>query len=182
MDNFTYDAIRIVIYDITAKKKHIILRTLLKVLKEKDSFVHSLSSLHRLLIDMGFKYKKVDPHKAVSEQNHILVAGIKFLKEYKKLKEENIYTNFIFLDQTLIFSRGSCRKSWQDKDIGSIKNNFTKGTRYVILHAGGKNSYVKNCELIVSSINNAEDYHGEMNDESFEKWIKFKRTIRYYNG
>lgn len=44
--------------------------------------------------------------------------------------------------------------------------------RYIILHAGSEEGFVDNASRIFKSKSKKGDYHGEMNAENFEKWIK----------
>lgn len=47
-------------------------------------------------------------------------------------------------------------------------NNF----RYIILHAGNQNGFVEGASLLFKSGSNKGDYHGQMNSEVFEKWLR----------
>ena len=44
-----------------------------------------------------------------------------------------------------------------------------KGTRLIIVHAGGKD---KGADLVFQSKKCTGDYHDEMNAERFEEWLK----------
>ncbi|GLV33248.1 hypothetical protein CBL_08416 [Carabus blaptoides fortunei] len=68
----------------------------------------------------------------------------------------NILENFIsinlepvYLDETLIFSKGGQRRSWQDVNTASVKKVAGEGTRYIVVHAGGKNGFIKNASFFV---------------------------------
>lgn len=71
--------------------------------------------------------------------------------------------NFIFLDETWIFVRGSQRNLWQDESTSSANNNPAgEGKRYILLSAGGNNGFLSNSSLSFASKSNSGDYHGEM--------------------
>lgn len=43
----------------------------------------------------------------------------------------------------------------------------------MILHAGSEKGFVSGASLIFKAGTNTGDYHGEMNSENFENWLKF---------
>uniref|UniRef100_A0A1B6GV18 Tc1-like transposase DDE domain-containing protein n=1 Tax=Cuerna arida TaxID=1464854 RepID=A0A1B6GV18_9HEMI len=45
-----------------------------------------------------------------------------------------------------------------------------KEGRVIVLHAGSASGFVKNCSLVFSS-RETNDYHKEMNHETFHKWF-----------
>lgn len=44
--------------------------------------------------------------------------------------------------------------------------------RFIILHAGGQDGFIDGSSLIFKSKTNSGDYHGEMNSENFENWLR----------
>lgn len=44
--------------------------------------------------------------------------------------------------------------------------------RYIILHAGTSKGFIDGASLVFKSGNKTGDYHGEMNADNFEKWLK----------
>lgn len=52
------------------------------------------------------------------------------------------------------------------------KNNKALSFRFIILHAGGQDGFIDGSSLIFKSKTTAGDYHGEMNSENFENWLR----------
>lgn len=52
-----------------------------------------------------------------------------------------------------------------------VKQPTGKGSRLIILHAGTKNGFVDNTELIFQA-KNGGDYHNQMNSAVFEQWSR----------
>jgi hypothetical protein len=86
------------------------------------------------------------------------------------LKDEG--WTFVFLDETWIFKNGSnVAYGWFDgtsKGAGRIQ--ACNGTRFIILHAGGRMGFVPNASLIFPSKIPHMDYHGDMSSTYFLKW------------
>jgi hypothetical protein len=73
------------------------------------------------------------------------------------------------VDRNLTF-----RKCWQDEsDVGVLVDVNAKN-RLIILHVGSINGFLKNAELIYKAGNSPADYHGQMNQVNFEKWVRDK--------
>lgn len=79
--------------------------------------------------------------------------------------------NIIYLDKTWYDTHDVCKRDWAD---GSIKTaldvSSSRGKRIIILHAGGKNGFVKDC-LMLSAKNissSSADYHQDMDGTLFE--------------
>lgn len=79
----------------------------------------------------------------------------------------------IYLDESWIFGRGSKRKSRQDDSILFVKNKPAgERKRFIVLSAGGSQGYVPNSSLIFVAKSTTGDYHGEMNADTFHRWLK----------
>lgn len=66
-------------------------------------------------------------------------------------------------------------RSWQDDSIKSVrKSQGYEGKRYIVLHAGHREGFVKNASLIFGTKSKLADYHGDMNGDIFIKWVKEK--------
>lgn len=128
--------------------------------------------MHRLLPALGFKYKKDDNRRFLIEQTSIALHRTKFLRSYI----DNLKTGqrqVIFLDETWIFAKGNPRKSWQDSSIKSVKRQLGfEGKRFIVVHAGSETSFIQNASLVFSLKSNTGDYHGDMKNEIFIKWLK----------
>lgn len=144
-------------------------------IKELDiNYSGGPETFRKVLHDIGFNYKRRDGTRYIIEQPHIILKRMEFLTEMKEHLEKN--RNIIYQDETWTFKRGTGkRKDWQDENVlsCSVKDPST-GDRYIICHAGGKNGFVPNASLFVSTVKKPkkhDDYHGDMNGEMFYKWF-----------
>ena len=48
------------------------------------------------------------------------------------------------------------------------------GNRLIVAHAGSKDGFVPNADLVFKAGCATGDYHGQMNNENFEKWVREK--------
>lgn len=99
-----------IIYVLVSFQENITLDGLQFALKEKEIFSFSRTTLHKLLPEIGFKYKKDDNRRALCEKMNVVEQRIRFLRKYKT-NETKEKSNVIFLDETWIFVWGSARKS-----------------------------------------------------------------------
>lgn len=167
--------IKNVIYDMRAAKQHITLDTLLSELRRKQLVEIGRTSLWQLLKHMGFKYKMQNNRKFLCEQSSVVHKRIQFLRNYSQLKKSGY--QFVYLDETWIFSKGGNKRIWQDDDIKSATNCNSQGKRYIVLHAGNTDGFIENADLIFSTKAKTADYHDNMNTEMFTKWLKEKLLI-----
>lgn len=117
-----------------AKKELVTFSSLKKMLNERDLYSHSICSLRKLLISIGFEYRKDCNRRALMEQEHIRLARIKFLKEYHR-NFISINLETVFLDETWIFSKGGQRRSWQDSDPASVEKGSWRRDK---VHCGSR--------------------------------------------
>ncbi|KAB0790189.1 hypothetical protein PPYR_15476 [Photinus pyralis] len=157
--------IRYLIYDMYANKEHVTLDTLLAVIKLKDLCDLGRTSLFYALKEMGFKFKMTNSRRGSCEQSHVVSMRNVFLRKYIRNLESEVPHDFVFLEETWVFSRGATKRTWQD-------DRAKNGKRYIIIHAGGRNGFIEGSSLIFSSTNKSFDYHDNMNAELFEKWFE----------
>ncbi|KAB0802855.1 hypothetical protein PPYR_05041 [Photinus pyralis] len=148
-----------------ANKEHVTLDTLLAAIKLKDLCDLGRTSLFYALKEMGFKFKMTNNRRGSCEQSHVVSMRNVFLLKYIRNLESEIPHDFVFLDETWVFSRGATKRTWQD-------DRAKNGKRYIIIHAGGRNGFIEGSSLIFSSTNKSFDYHDNMNAELFEKWFE----------
>ncbi|XP_050308591.1 uncharacterized protein LOC126744998 isoform X2 [Anthonomus grandis grandis] len=53
-----------------------------------------------------------------------------------------------------------------------IQGKTVKGHRYIVVHAGTKDGFIKDANLIFKSGLKTGDYHDNMNRKNFENWFK----------
>ncbi|KAJ8912977.1 hypothetical protein NQ315_000033 [Exocentrus adspersus] len=83
----------------------------------------------------------------------------------KKFREDD--RSIIYLDET-----------WVDNDLTFKKLCTTKKNincrRFIVVHAGSENGFVQNAALVFKAGLTQGDYHGQMNQENFTKWLTEK--------
>ena len=82
--------------------------------------------------------------------------------------------DILYLDETWINQNYTVSKCWQDTTSSGgseVKPPLGKGSQLIILHAGTKDGFLENAELIFQAKND-EDYHHQMNAACFEKWFR----------
>lgn len=99
------------------------------LLKERDIFSGSLSTLGKILKDIGFRWKKNDPRGGLMELEHIASRRVEFLQKYVKNMRSANPTQVVYLDETWIFENGSGSRSWQDDNRKSVKRTKSEGKR-----------------------------------------------------
>ena len=86
----------------------------------------------------------------------------------------------VFLDETWANSHDGKHLAWVENDpitkgtLGGVRRPSGKGTKLIILGAGGETGWIPNTTLIFHSKKNRGDYHDEMIGEHFEKWFRNK--------
>lgn len=141
-------------------------------LKENISFNGSNESLRRILLQMGFKFAKVDGRKFLMERSDVAAARTRFLREMQQVKESS--QNIVYLDETWVNQNYTVGKCWTDTaspQATEIQQPTGKGSRLIILHAGTRNGFVNNAELIFQAKNDG-DYHNQINSILFEDWFR----------
>lgn len=152
------------------KNLHITLDSLLKVLKNRNIFINSRSSLSVLLKSIGFRYKSEDNRVYLCEKTDVVLKKISFLRNFKKHYDLG-NLNIIYLDETWIFAKGTARHLWTDDTSAAARHKTGPGKRFIVVHAGGKTGFVKDASLVFASSSTTGDYHGDMNAEKFENWL-----------
>lgn len=68
------------------------------------------------------------------------------------------------------------QKSWCDDSNNGLLSPVSKGQRLIIIHAGGEIGFVPNALLMWKSHQASGDYHHQMNQQNYEKWVQEKLT------
>lgn len=85
---------------------HVTVDTILKEIRDSQiDFYGGRTTLYRLLKKMEFSWTTVDGRKALIENENIVLKRIDFLRKYQEGKENG--ANFIFVDETWIFQKGT---------------------------------------------------------------------------
>ncbi|XP_050307716.1 uncharacterized protein LOC126744378 [Anthonomus grandis grandis] len=158
-----------------ARKEYVILATIREKFREEiEYFEFSIDSLRRWINSQyGFKWKKSNNRKFLMDLPNIVHKRINFLREY--IKNRNVgpegFTP-VFIDETWILSKESFRSSWQDDTKHTDSRKNSEGHRYIVVHAGTKDGFIKGANLIFKSGLKTGDYHDNMNRKNFENWFK----------
>ncbi|KAE9543695.1 hypothetical protein AGLY_002091 [Aphis glycines] len=140
-------------------------KILVSVNKDNGLPNFSRTSLFRLLKSMDFVYMKRDRNSDI-----------------KRYREEGrpIY----YLDETWVNAGDVNSKVWVDKTVTSARvasseglstgaiNPTGKGKRLIVSHIGSEDGFVPGGLLCFESKKNTQDYHDEMNGDSFRDWLE----------
>ena len=173
LDDFTKSALRRIVMGFYARKELPNIATVLQEARTDIEFKGSHESLRKILHEIGFHYGKVNGRKFLLERSDVSAARTKFLRVMRKI-QENENQPIIYLDETWLNQNYTVTKCWTTKDrkIATGVNPPTgKGARLIIVHAGSKDGFVPNAELIFKATNDG-DYHNQMNSKVFEEWFK----------
>ncbi|KAJ8947626.1 hypothetical protein NQ318_002638 [Aromia moschata] len=122
---------------------------------------------------LGFRWKKFETNrKLLIEKPDIRHQRISFLRQMKQYRQEG--RPIIYMDETYIHASHTSKTTWVDNSIDGITKPIAKGSRLIILNAGGEDGFIPNAYVRWKSTCNTGDYHNEMNYENYEKWLKEK--------
>ena len=175
LDDFSTDIIRREIHAAYTRKEYPTLDSLQKKLLDKQVIYGGRSTLHKIIREMGFRYKKrADGKLYVYEQPRVTQQRHDYLRSLRKNRNDK--QPVVFLDETWLNSHAAPERIWVDSDeTGGFKHPSGKGQRLIILHAGSRNGWIPGCELIFVSKKKSDDYHDEMNAQHFLEW--FEKTL-----
>uniref|UniRef100_A0A1X7VLI4 Tc1-like transposase DDE domain-containing protein n=1 Tax=Amphimedon queenslandica TaxID=400682 RepID=A0A1X7VLI4_AMPQE len=146
-----------------SKKQYITLDNLLPELKADSTFNGSKSSLHCLLKNMNYRFRKVGNKRIYYKQPHIIEQREEYLvRMHNNHSGEN--RPVIYLDETWMNAHDGKDKQWVQPDTltggtsGGVTKPYGKGKRLIILHAGSENGWVPNAELAFQSGDTSDDY------------------------
>jgi len=100
------------------------------------------------------------------------------IKEYRQLGRPIYY-----LDETWVNAGETTSKTWVDKTVNSPRDAFLrglttgqkepsgKGKRLIVVHIGSSDGFVVGGLLCFESKKNTDDYHDEMNGDTFYDWF-----------
>lgn len=172
VDSVILNSLREIIYKMYAAEQHVTLKSLHdRFTEECPDCPCSIRSISTWIKKIGFRFKNSSNRLFLTEQPCIQFKRLSFLRKYLLHKETKLYTP-VFIDETWVYSKGGCRKSWQDGQSGSTSKKKGDGCRYIVLHAGNENGFIENASLIFKSNTKSGDYHDNMNQDNFEKWFK----------
>lgn len=174
LDDFDKRVVRRTVLEFYERKEIPTLNKIQEELKQSISFEGGVESLRKILMDIGFKYRKVDGRKFLMERLDVVATRTQFLRQMHQVRESS--NSIVYLDETWVNQNYTVEKCWTDTTSDAatgIKPPTGKGSRLIVLHAGTKDGFINNCELIFRAVNDG-DYHKQMNGTMFEEWFKDK--------
>ena len=173
IDDFDRQAIRRVVHGFYERHEYPTLQSLLAELKSRQLFAGGRSTLHQVLREMGFRYRKHENKRYIYEQPHIIEQRHTYLRAMRANRASEHPRPTIFVDETWCNSRHGRTHMWVDSDgRGGFKHAVGKGPRLIIVHAGGEAGWTSKTDLIFRAKSKTGDYHHEMNSEHFLEWFE----------
>lgn len=173
LDDFERCLLRRKIHDFHITEKQVpTVKKIYNKFCEETGYQGCASSLKKEIKKLGFHWRKTKSNrKILMEKPEIRHLRIEFLKKMKKYREER--RPIVYMDETYIHSSHTNQKSWSDDSNAGLKKPVSKGTRLIIVNAGGEDGFVPNSYVRWKSHCSTGDYHNEMNYENYEKWVKY---------
>ncbi|XP_050350413.1 uncharacterized protein LOC126773506 [Nymphalis io] len=167
MDGFDYDVVRRMVYDFHLRFNELpTVKSLKAKLSEAINYNGSEKTLRRILHEMGFQFTKMENNRKVLMEKHdVSLRRIEYLYKIRKFRETG--KNIFFMDESYIHTHISHTKgkTWSDD-----KKKGVKGQRLISVHAGNEKGFVPGF-LMYKSTDTTGDYHNEMNNNKYEKWL-----------
>nr|CAH7749883.1 unnamed protein product [Callosobruchus chinensis] len=110
--------------------------------------------------------------KMLMERPNILHWRYKYIREIRKHRQEK--RTIIYMDETWVDNDLTFKKCWQSDTASGLINNIGSTGRLIIVHAGSEMGFVDNTCLIFKSGSTTGDYHGQMNQQNFTRWLTEK--------
>ncbi|XP_045774093.1 uncharacterized protein LOC123873329 [Maniola jurtina] len=172
IDSFDQGIVKRIIHNFHVTEKELpTIGKLQRKLQDDIHFQGSAASLRRVLKNLGFKWKKTETNrKILIEQSQIRFQRIEYLRKIKKYREEG--RPIIYTDESYVDSSHASHHAWTDGSTKGIKKPVSKGSRLVIVHAGGDAGFVPNALLTFKAGTKSGDYHDNMNSENYERWLR----------
>lgn len=178
LDDFDKECIRKEILSFYDRGELPTLKTLLeKVKQDPVNFEGGRTTLWKVVKQLGFRYKKVTSGRAIlMNREDIVVARNEYLRKIEKNRNcsPSKRRPEVYLDETWINQNECIGHCWTvgDGTVGP-KLKTGKGSRFIVLHAGGEQGFVQDALLMFRSKNGVKgDYHDCMDHEKFKKWFE----------
>lgn len=183
-DSFALAAIRRLVHSFFMRNEPPTLDKVKRAMDQDDSLPRvARSTLHRILKKVGFRFKKRSRQSLLIEREDLILWRHRYLREIKQFREEG--RPIFYLDETWTFAGLTTPKSWQDTNLKTSRQSFLegfgrgclrdptgKGERLIVLHVGNEYGFLDGAGLVFRTTGKLADYHGDMNSENFEKWVK----------
>lgn len=143
-------------------------------MKSETEFQGSKETLRKIIIDMGYKYKKCESNrKVLMERQDIVAWRARYLRsQMHNDSRGDDKRPVVFLDESYVHKNYTVSKCWQSSDEKGVLKKESAGQRWIMGHAGGEMGFINGALLLFKSKTKSGDYHDEMNNENFSKWFK----------
>ncbi|CAH2099013.1 unnamed protein product [Euphydryas editha] len=145
-------------------------KKLLLDLRKKIDFPWGVTSLRKLLKQMGYKWQKYHRNRRILiERPNITYARSIYLRKIRQFRQND--REIFFLDETWIDNNLTHKKCWQDDKINAILTDTSSSNRLILVHVGSRSGFLDGAKLLFKAGTVTGDYHGQMNSVNFEKWV-----------
>lgn len=169
---YNMEIIRRTIYDFHKSEGcRMTVNRLRQKLSDDIDFQGSYTSLRRILKKLGFRWRRTQNNrKVLIEKMDIRALRIKYLQKMRIFRSQN--RPIVYLDESYLHSGHTSSKNWTDESTKGLFANISKGSRLIMVHAGGDMGFIPNALLMFKSGMKTGDYHSEMNSENYGKWLE----------
>lgn len=174
LDDFDRAVLRRTIINYHVTKKCVpTSKGILQKFSDDTGYQGSIESLRKEIRKLGFRWRKFkNNRKVLMERQPVRLLRIEFLKKMRTYRQEG--RPIIYMDETYVHSTHTHEKGWNDETTDGLQKPVSKGSRLIIVNAGGEDGFVKNAYIRWKSTSNSGDYHNEMNYELYKKWATEK--------
>ena len=143
-----------------------------KALREDINFQGSITTLHRILQSIGFKYKRCQSKRKLHMERYDITAWrsryLERIRRNRTVEKKPV----VYLDETYIHNTYHAKSCWQSEEEPGMFVSESAGSRWIIAHAGTENGFVNGALLMFKSQSKSSDYHDDMNSTNFLKWMR----------
>jgi transposase len=147
-----------------------------KWLNDEKEIIMKQGALRAVLRHLGFKWGR-GKRSNIQAKASTAIQKWRYLycSAYIKNKLSPSPLQNVWLDETYLNKNHTTEYTWYGIETGGRTGAPSgKGARWIIVNAGASNGWISGAELIFRGNNKNEDYHGNMNAETFEKWFAEK--------
>lgn len=153
------------------QKEIVTMPKLLTTLRQNINFDGSFSTLRRIVLQIGYKWRKtVDNRRVLMERYDIQKLRYEYLKKMVQYRNDN--KCIVYTDESYVLTNHFQNKGWGDENGPPLKKKLSKGQRFIIVHAGSDSGFVPNALLVYKAATTTGDYHSNMNAENYIKWVQ----------
>lgn len=147
-ESFDCAAIKHIVHEFYREKKYPTIAGVLEKAKMHIGFKGRVVLYEKGFGELGFHYKKRDRRQYILEQPHITARHFYLQNIICQLRKEY---NIIYTDETWVNTHHTENYIWIDEDgKGGWRVPSGKGTRLIIVHAGGVEGWVEGAGLALS--------------------------------